>query len=550
VSLGKFNMKVNKFFTRQRLSYLQYIVLAMILSVVLYVRLRLLHVPLERDEGEYAYMGQLMLKGIPPYLEAYTMKLPGVCALYAVFMVLFGHTVAGIHLGLLFVNGISVFLTYLLANRLLGREAAILSCATYAVLSLSYSVLGVFAHATHFVVLFILSGFVLLLHYTDRWHLKILFLSALCFGLACIMKQHAALLASFALFYLLWCSRKNIFINKYRVLADCGVFVSGMIMPYLVVIICIIYAGVFERFWFWTMLYAQEYVSEIDLALGWNYFYQNFGAMVGAQLPLWFMSGMGGVFLCLKRTNDVDKVFLFGFFLFSLFAVCPGWYFRPHYFIMMLPAVSLLAGVVAQPSGLLLSSIRSLAIQYSVLTILLISAFAYACYRENDYYFSHSPRQVSRATYALSPFPEALPIARYIKDHTETGDRIAVLGSEPEIFFYADRLSATKHIYMYGLMEDQKYAEQMQKEIIRNIEDTNPKYVVMVNIMSSWLASTFSRGALIDWAEKYVKEHYDVVGIIDIVDYNTTYFLWDGDAKDYEPMGKDFITVLKRKEGI
>lgn len=41
------------------------------------VRLRLADVPLERDEGEYAYAGQLILDGIPPYRLAYNMKFPG-----------------------------------------------------------------------------------------------------------------------------------------------------------------------------------------------------------------------------------------------------------------------------------------------------------------------------------------------------------------------------------------------------------------------------------------------------------------------------------------
>jgi len=46
-------------------------------------RLRLLNFPLERDEGEYAYAGQLMLQGIPPYQLAYNMKFPGTYAAYA-----------------------------------------------------------------------------------------------------------------------------------------------------------------------------------------------------------------------------------------------------------------------------------------------------------------------------------------------------------------------------------------------------------------------------------------------------------------------------------
>ena len=35
------------------------------LVFVAYVRLRVADVPLERDEGEYAYAGQLILQGVP-----------------------------------------------------------------------------------------------------------------------------------------------------------------------------------------------------------------------------------------------------------------------------------------------------------------------------------------------------------------------------------------------------------------------------------------------------------------------------------------------------
>ena len=40
-----------------------------------------------------------------------------------------------------------------------------------------------------------------------------------------------------------------------------------------------------------------------------------------------------------------EQVFLFGLLAFSALAVCQDLYFRPHYFIMILPAVSLLVGV-------------------------------------------------------------------------------------------------------------------------------------------------------------------------------------------------------------
>ena len=42
--------------------------------------------PLERDEGGYGYIGQLLLDGSPPYQAAYDEKLPGLFLAYAAMM--------------------------------------------------------------------------------------------------------------------------------------------------------------------------------------------------------------------------------------------------------------------------------------------------------------------------------------------------------------------------------------------------------------------------------------------------------------------------------
>src|SRR5213075_73211 len=66
-----------------------WICLGLILLFVVVVRVRLLSFPLERDEGEFAYAGQLILDGIPPYQLAYNVKFPGTYAAYAAIMSMF-----------------------------------------------------------------------------------------------------------------------------------------------------------------------------------------------------------------------------------------------------------------------------------------------------------------------------------------------------------------------------------------------------------------------------------------------------------------------------
>ena len=129
--------------------------LLLILAVVTAIRIRLLDMPLERDEGEYAYAGQLLLQDVSPYKAAYnvTLKLPGTCAAYALIMAVFGQTATALHAGVILVNLASAMLVFVLARRIYGDAAGVVAAGTYALLSIVPETVGLAAHATHFVML-------------------------------------------------------------------------------------------------------------------------------------------------------------------------------------------------------------------------------------------------------------------------------------------------------------------------------------------------------------------------------------------------------------
>src|ERR1700722_16616137 len=145
-----------------------------VLLLVSFIRYRLLDLPLERDEGEYAYSGQLILQGIPPYELAWNMKLPGTYFAYALGMLPFGQTVAGVHSTLMVVNSLTIIFVFLLGRRLFGAVAGVLACATFGILSVSPAVLGMAAHANHFVILFAVIATLLLWRAEEfhRWYVS------------------------------------------------------------------------------------------------------------------------------------------------------------------------------------------------------------------------------------------------------------------------------------------------------------------------------------------------------------------------------------------
>ena len=525
-------------------AYLWYGLVALIVLSSGLIRFRLRDMPLERDEGEYAYVGQLMLEGIPTYQQAYAMKLPGTYAAYAVMMAVFGQTPAGIHLGLILVNAATIVLVFLLARRLFGKLAGIVACASYALLSTSESVLGFAAHATHFVVLPALAGILILLRALENRRWWLYFASGVLLGLAFLMKQPGIFFVLFGGLYLLISEAKPPV--DYRGLARrMGAFTIGAILPFALTCLWLLRAGLFHKFWFWTFVYASQYTSSNSILAAIPVLQLVGPGVVGASVFVWVVAAIGFTALFWDRESRPHASFTVAFLLFSFLAVCPGFYFRGHYFILMLPAVAVLAGLAISAGTRKAQELGRKA--FAVLPALLfVAAGIYSVIEQRQFLFVDDPMTATRSVYAPSPFTEAPQIAEYIRTHSSPEARIAVLGSEPELYFYAHRRSASGYIYMYELMEEQKFAAQMQQEAIREMEAAAPEYIVNVNVFFSWFPRPNSDRAIFQWARSYIQQHYELVGLVDLQPQSSG-FRWDDAARADSSRPADFVEVFRRK---
>ena len=157
-----------------------------------------------------------------------------------------------------------------------------------------------------------------------------------------------------------------------------------------------------------------------------------------------------------------------------------------------------------------------------------------------------SPIEVSHTIYAGNPFPETIKVAEYVRDHTDSSDTIAVVGSEPQIYFYSHRHSATGYIYTYPLMEAQTYARQMQSEMIHEIESAEPKYLISVTIDVSWLHSPRSEKLIFEWAQRYIADNYVPVGFVNIIAPDRVEYYFDDIPQQVPELG-EFILIYRRK---
>ena len=522
--------------------------------LVLFARLRLLSFPLERDEGEYAYAGQLMLQGIPPYELAFNMKFPGTYLAYAAIMAVFGETPAGIHLGMLCLTTTTALMLFWLGRRILDETAGIVAATSYVLLAANPTMLGLTGHATHFCAFFVTAGLCLMWRAWQGEKLAFVVAFALCFGTAVLMKQHAAIIAAWAglaFAFQQFCFRKGSVVRRLGLVAICAV---SMLAPLGLCCLWLWQAGVFGKFWFWTVSYAHAYAAVVPLSYAPQFFWHTFTWIITRQTMLWIFAGSGLVLLWMDPRWRNSRGWMAGFCAASALAVCPDFYFRKHYFLIALPAVALLAGAAISGSCKLWSERKPASRSTEWPLWMFAVAVVLAIYSCRDIWFVDSQIEIVRGAndkehglYGADPLPESEMAARFIADNSTPDARVVVLGSEPEIYFLAHRHSATGYIYTYPLMEPQPYALTMQHEMITDLESNRPEFVVFADNIMSWNRRPDSNLGIFDWWDHY-KTNYTLVGMTDVLSRtNTIYVFGTNYVARYPEAHGNALEIYQRK---
>jgi len=510
-------------------------VAAVLLAV--FVRLKFADVPLERDEGEYAYAGQLILHGVPPYTLAYNMKFPGTYYAYAAVMAVFSQSAVGIRLGLLVINAACIAMVGALGRRVGGTLVGGVASASFAILAIDRWAMGPFAHATHFIVVASLAGWLLLdrgLQTGKAWHLLA---AGALMGLAITMKQQAVPLAVMAIILTLPAWRRA------------ALVAAGIGATLLLMVLVLAMSGVLGRFWFWTFQYAAAYVSEVPLSMASAVLRMAWLQITHAAGWFWYAAVLGVALLVLTRWPASTRRSVLAWLIGSAAAVVPGFFFRPHYFILLMPVAAILVGIaIASIDRVLARSIGAVGARMIALLIVAGLGLSYV-QRDSDYLFRMSGTDLVRSLYAENPFLEAPEIGRYIATHTKPGDRIAVLGSEPQIYFYANRPSATGYIYAYPLMEPQPYARRMAAELRQEVEAARPSYIVLSGVRASWGIRPGSDTSILTWAGEYAQRCYELAGIADVNPRGPAQLFWDAAAVGHLPTSESQVIIYRRKPG-
>lgn len=473
----------------------------------IFVRLQYLDLPLERDEGEYAYIAWRFNEGTAPYLSAYTMKFPLVHLLYALSFKLLGTSAESARLLLMVVNLASGLLLYSISKRYWNERIALLSGGLFLLYSLLPTLHGLSANTEHFVNFFVLAAFAIFV--TSQNKGPILMTGAFL-GLAILSKQTAA---AFALMPLLLLAKSSS--GSHRRLewlaTRSGCLVIGIALPLILICLAALGNGSADAMLFWVARYPLAYTSQIPMWDG----LLHFGKVAESLLLTTGVTPalLVAVGLFTRRGRPEPRRFVLLFLACSVIAVIPGFYFRPHYFILTIPPISLLAALgLNSLYESMPQTNRLLRLQSMMLCALLVAAPVAV----NTIVFKGlTSSEFMKLLYRGNPFHHSAEIAAIIRENSSARDSIAVLGSEPQMYFYSGRPSATRYIYTYSLTEDHSYQKELHAEFVEDIVTNSPRIIVVVNYLSSWNAIPSAANGMVEEVNDYIDKNYEPIYSID-----------------------------------
>ena len=511
--------------------YFEPLIFFIIAALVIYVRLRYADMAMERDEGEYAYAGSQILRGGFPFKDFYNMKLPGVYYCYFIIMGLFGKTVVAVRIGVLFLNLATSFFLIQLGQKWINYKAGFLAGAFYLFLAMSFSAQGMIANCEHFVLFF----FILTLWALSKeWF----FMAGLCAAFTIFMKQQGGILLCFAFVYfihLLILKKK-----KEPVFRKITLSIAGFLLPFAVFLTAIWYKGVFQAFKFFAIDYARAYI-------GINKPHKDFSTLFGIMQEGEVLWGVGKIsFLIalifgifnkkLKFKTPLNPLFLVLFVVFSYLAILPGWYYRPHYYQYFFPSVALLMAY----GWSYFSALSEKIIFKFTYVLLLVISFSLAIHTKKEYLFYYTHIQLLENTYYVERFHELRDLGYILKKNSLETDTIGMMGHEPEVLFYADRVSASGYLYSYPFIEDQPYSMEMAYQYNKEIKNTKPKWFVDCFYWFTW--EWFHTRIPMEDTYNFIKKNYYLRGAL----YEDKKLEWNIDSVDQKR--KPYAIIFERRD--
>lgn len=440
----------------QKQEYL--IIVALSLCVIL-LRLPSLELPFDNDSGANAYHARLISSHEPLYSSHHPgHHLPAVYYTYALAFFLFGDSVWSVKFFLILWNIAATYLLYRLGATLMDKATGFLAAIFFAVLSAHVWLWGttaeieLFANLPRIAVFLVLTY--LVTHQAPAWKFFFVGLLSLIIFMFKAIYLSPLVLTGLALWVEWWQTRKathSARLNLWRGLWVGIGFISGLsfVLAYFA------WLGLLSRF---TLIFTigSKYINLYNTnSAGPEYWLLYPTAGLGMNNAILLIFSLAGLVIILTdhyRKTSWPRFYLAAWYFFSFIEAGLNRAFFPHYYLLIVPPLALLA---AHFAGKIYRGIRSLNRNSSTfvapftLTLLLAASLYLSIQQNFNFYNQYVRYKLGFETYdnfLATSWPnegirllQLQQVAEYLKHHTSSADYIYYWSEDVQLYYMAER---------------------------------------------------------------------------------------------------------------
>ncbi len=449
-------------------------ILLVLLSLPL-LRARFVHEPLiGLDEAIYMDVADVMNRGGRLYVDVWDHKPPGIYLIYQGILSM-DRSPEAVHLVAFLVACLNALWLFLITRRLLGWVPAIAASWLFSIYTAAFWANS--ANTEGFLLVLELPALALFLVEMEqpgsRWRMA---LAGSLIGAAFVIKYVVLFPTVAALGWLLyrrWRRR-----GWRQAAAVAGSFGAGFLAAPVAVAVYCLHEGITEAFLNSNVGYNVGYVLHDAWSLFVQYGSTFLGAYAREQWPLLLLALTGILWWSLAVRNRSESrqanpamILVLLWLLGSVIATLAPLKFLDHYYLLSIPGLCLAA--VIPLSGPMIRRQRWLATGVVITLLAATLPTAVTATEQSMAALSQPSVPVDQSQY-----PPAV-IGRYLREHTEPGDRIYVWRSfATDIYFYARRNPASRYFFWPHLLRTPR-PPHMEANFSADMAHHPPLYVVV-----------------------------------------------------------------------
>lgn len=485
-----------------------------LLPILLYVPF--MNEPFFRDEGFYASVGQLILDGGIPYRDAFDNKPPLIFGWYAFSFLVFGQHIWAPRLMVSLLLSITTLLVYVEGRLVFSRRAGLLAAAAFA-LSVGLAGFETNANTEYFMLLPMVGALVAFTIGKQRQQLAWYMLAGFLSGLAIMTKETSAFNFAFLVSLAAFSTVRE---RRWRelVYGPSGVLILGCTIALFLVVLPFLLLGAFGEFFDAVFIYTLQYVGDVSLSTKLSK-----GLRVAPYVLLvagpWILVSILGIFFAFRSHSESRNWLLVGWLAASAAGVAIPGRFLSHYFVQLLPAMSLLTPAAIYFIRSKWHSPAFLVVAYTL--FLLSTTFALAL--NASIYLQPTNAARHEAKYPRDPRTlwevQSPDLATYLRQRTDDDDLIYNLGFQTHLYFYSHRRSPTRYMLDGPFNVDRS----RELEALADLEENKPLYIIDSARYEPESPSNYYAVEI----KAFIDEHYEYVGK---VYYADVYLLKDAEG--------------------